>query len=158
MASPFASYTTSDPIPLPFDEGQWIKVRALTGQEHEDAQEAHRAAFVSGRSNLWALQFRRALEHGASDPEVLNALADPLTGYDRYALARAGLVEWSYKSAINAKEPLPEEYDAIRDLKDGPIEFIAREVLKLTKPELFMASVAEAEADRKNATGSSTAA
>lgn len=141
MGSPFASRIVSDRIPLPFDEGQWIQVRKLTGRECEQAQEAHRGSL--GSSRLWAATFRRALEKGASDPEVLQAIRDPLTGYDRYALVRSGLKAWSYPEAIT------KEGGAIDDLDDEAVDFIATEVLRLTKPALFHATPAEAEAEKK---------
>jgi len=156
MASPFASLTTSDPIPLPADAGAWIKVRRLTGKEHDQAQESHRNEFASGRTNAWASVFRRALEKGASDPDVLKALRDPLTGYDRYVLVRKGLVSWSYPGVINKIEPPPDTYDAIRDLDDEAVDAIAREVLKLTKPALFQ-TPDEEETERKNDSRSFTA-
>lgn len=149
MGSPFASMSASEPIPLPFDEGQSIVVRKMTGREHEQAQTAHRGSFASGSARAWSATLRRALEHGATDPEVLKALRDPLTGYDLHATIRAGLVSWTYPGLINKVEPKPEEYDAIRDLDDEALEFIAREVLKRTKPALFSVSD-DPEAERKN--------
>jgi hypothetical protein len=157
MASPFASHTQSDRIPLPFDPPHTITVRKLTGFEVEHAQEAHRSNFGSPRS--WAVTFRRMLEAGsASDAEVRTAIADPLTGYDRYALVRAGLVSWSYPQsvkpiaatpAINGK-PAVEASDAIADLDDEAVDFIAREVLRLTKPALFLTTEEEVDAAQKN--------
>lgn len=148
MASPFASLISPERIPLPFDEGQWIQVRTLTGRQHEAAQEAHRAGYVTG--DKWAGFFRAAAIDPTSE-QVQRILSDPLTGYDRYTLVREGLAAWSYSAAINRKEPPAEEYDAIRDLKDDAIDFIAREVLKLAKPGLFVVASEEAEAVRKNA-------
>jgi hypothetical protein len=147
--------TTPDPIPLPFDEGQWIQIRKLNGQQHEEAQRAHRAGFAT--DNKWAGFFRAVAGSGPSSDDVKRILADPLTGYDRYTLARAGLVAWSYPGAINAVEPPTTEYDAIRDLDDDAVDFIAREVLKLAKPSLFQ-SREEQEQARKNDIGSSTEA
>jgi hypothetical protein len=154
MASPFASMHVSDPIPLPFDEGQWVKVRKLTGEEYEAAQVAHRIEFVSG--DKWAGVFRQALENGPSSAAVKKALANPLTGFDRYALVRAGLLAWSYPNSITpvkakvAQDGAPDiVVDAIKDLDDDAVEFIALEVLKRTKPALFLATPAEAEADQK---------
>jgi len=141
MSSPFASLTVSDRIPLPFDEGQWVQVRKLTGRESDQAQDAHRSAFASGRISAWSATFRRALEKGATDPQVMQALNDPLTGYDRFVVAKAGLVAWSYDRAIDAA--------AVEDLDDAAVDFIAREVLRRTKPKLFE-SAEDAEAARKN--------
>lgn len=146
MASPFASLTTSDPIPLPFDEGQWIKVRKLTGREHEEAQNAHRLGF-STNPNKWA-GFLRATAVDPTSTDVQRVVADPMTGYDRYVIAKAGLVAWSYDLA---------PAQAIDDLDDDAIEFIAREVLKLSKPSLFQ-SANEQEQEKKSGFGASTKA
>jgi hypothetical protein len=155
MGSPFASLTVSDPIPLPFDSEHWIKVRKLTGREIDAAQEGHRTEFVSGRINSWSAMFRRALQQGASDPQVLKAIADPLTGFDRFSLVRSGLVEWSYPQTLAAPAKpngaVSERQKSIDDLDDEAVDFIAREVLRLTKPGLFHATVEDATADRGEA-------
>lgn len=158
MSSPFASLVVSDPIPLPFDEGQWVQVRALTGRQYEAAQVFHRSNFVA--NDKWAGFFRDAIEHGPTSAQARLLLDDPLTGYDRYALVRSGLTAWSYdkpikriegKPAVEASDKTPAQpaidpIDAIEDLNDDAIEFIAREVLKLTKPSLFVTTEDEAEA------------
>jgi hypothetical protein len=158
MPSPFASLTTSPRIPLPFDDGQWVQVRKLTGRESDAAQDAHRGQFASGNAKGWAVTFRRALEKGATDPDVLKALRDPLTGYDRHSVIRFGLVAWSYPQSIKPvagkaatdKEPAVEAFDAIADLDDEAVDVIAREVMRLTRPGLFIESVEDAEQARKN--------
>lgn len=148
MPSPFASLTVSEPIPLPFDEGQWVKVRALTGEEYAAAQASHRIGFLAG--NQWSALFRASIENPTAD-DIVRAAADPLTGFDRVALARFGLVEWSYpqslkrveaKAAVPASDATPAQaavpaVDHIADLTDDPLDFIAREVLKRSKPSLF---------------------
>jgi hypothetical protein len=157
MSSPFASLTVSDRIPLPFDDGQWIQVRKLTGRECERAQEAHRGSLATSNPRSWAATFRRALEKGATDPEVLQALRDPLTGYDRFVLVRSGLVAWSYPQALTpvpatpatkhkdgSTTPAIAAADAIEDLDDEAVDFIATEVLRLTKPALFHATEEDA--------------
>lgn len=144
----FASHTTAT-VPIPFDMPHTVSIRRLTGRELEAAQEAHRSNLAGGSPRLWAATFRRVLEHGASDPEVLKAIADPLTGYDRFALVRSGLLAWSYPQSLTPTQtggPVA----AIDDLDDEAVDFIATEVLRLTKPALFHASE-EAETARKNA-------
>lgn len=136
----FASATQAT-IPIPFDPPHTVTARKLTGREVEVAQEAHAGSIASGRSRAWAQTFRRMLEKGASDPDVLKAIADPLTGYDRFSIVRAGLVAWSYQQPIT-----PTDTD---DLDDEAVDFIATEILRLTKPALFQTTI-EAEADRKN--------
>jgi len=148
----FASLT-QETIPVPFDPPHTVTIRKLTGREHDAAAEAHRTSLAGGNPRLWPAAFRRALEHGASDPELLKAIANPLTGYDRFALVRAGLVAWSYPQSI--KPLTPSEVvdglrkDAIDDLDDEGVDFIATEVLRLTKPGLFL-SPDDAEVARKN--------
>jgi len=152
----FASHTQSDPIPIPFDPPHTVTVRKLTGRECDAAAEAHRGYFVSGSPRLWPAILRRALEKGASDPEVLTAIRDPLTGYDRFTLVRSGLVAWSYPLSIKRTETtatgttVVTVVDAIDDLDDEAVDFIATEVLRLTKPGLFHATEADAEAATKN--------
>lgn len=157
----FASATQSQPIPIPFDPPHTIVVRKLTGRECDAAQEAHRANVAAGSPRSWAATFRRALEKGASDPAVLKAIADPLTGYDRFVLVSAGLVSWSYPQLIatppsaNAKDKgvhavvAATRQQVLDDLDDEAIDFIATEVLRLTKPALFYASEEDAEAAQK---------
>lgn len=154
----FASHTRSEPIPIPFDPPHTVTVRTLTARELDAAQEAHRGNLASGSPRSWATTFRRMLEKGASDPEVLQAIADPLTGYDRFALVRGGLVAWTYPQAIKtspvtaamaAADAAP-AIDAIDDLIDEAVDFIATEVLRLTKPHLFHATEADAKVAQKN--------
>lgn len=138
----FASRTTSAPIPIPFDPPHTVTVRKLTGREIEAAQEAHRGSVASGSSRSWSMAFRRMLEKGAADPEVMRALSDPLTGYDRYSLVKDGLVSWSYPESLAGDE----RQKHIDDLSDEAVDFIATEALRMTKPALFV----PAETERKN--------
>lgn len=150
----FASQTQSDPIPIPFDPPNTFVVRRLTGREYEDACEAHRGSIATGRARAWPTLFRKALKTGASDPEVLKAIADPLTGHDRYSLVRSGLVSWSYPESIKPvtvkrKDEPDLIVDVINDLDDEAVDFIATEVLRLTKPRLFDATEEDATAAQK---------
>lgn len=147
MGSPFASLIVSDPIPLPFDEGQWVRVRKLTGKQYEQAQAVHRAGVAVG-NDKWATVFRHAAEHGVTSAALREALNDPLTGFDRHELVRLGLAAWSYERPIDDA--------AVADLDDDAVDFLARAVLKLAKPSLFLASVEDAEHDQKNGSGPST--
>jgi hypothetical protein len=170
MGAPFASLIVSDPIPCPFDAGQWVIVRKLTGRQIEAAQAAHAGAMADGGARTWAARFRRILERAATpDAEILQAIADPLTGYDRFALVRAGLVAWSYPQKIHVRAEKgsdvllrkadQEARDAIvDDLDDESIDFIATEVLRLTKPALFFATQEDAERAQKELSAAAPAA
>lgn len=155
MSSPFASQSKSEPIPLPFDPPNWVVVRKLTGRESDACQETHRGSLASGSPRTWASTFRRALEKGATDPQVLQALHDPLTGYDRFAVVRAGLLAWSYPLSVTKTTTTAtgttaiSVVDAVDDLDDEAVDFIATEVLRLTKPALFLASEEDAATAQK---------
>jgi hypothetical protein len=134
----------------------------LTGREIEAAAEAHRGGLASGSPRLWPGVLRRALTKGASDPEVLKAIADPLTGYDRFTLVKSGLLAWSYAQPIAVRpekgsdallrKAEQEARDAvIDDLDDEAVDFIATEVLRLTKPGLFHATEEDAAGEKKSA-------
>jgi hypothetical protein len=169
--SRFASLSKSDPIPLPGDDGHTIIVRKLTGREYELVCEEHRSGLWRGRATSWPALFKRALREGAKDPAVLTAIADPLMGHDRYAILRHGLVSWTLpqsltpiaaQPAVEGKDgqpgtPAVEAYDALDDLDDDTVDFIATEILKRTKPALFVTTVEEVEDDQKKGSSGSTA-
>jgi len=163
MASPFASLTVSDPIPLPWDAQAWCKVRRLTARELDQAAESHRGQFASGNPRQWPGLLRRALEKGASDPEVLTAIRDPLLGYDRFSLVRSGLVAWSYPFPLQKTTTTATGttaitiVDPIDDLDDEAIDFLAHAVLKLTKPGLYL-TPEQADEEKKREPAISTSA
>ncbi len=144
----FASQTQLT-VAIPFDIPQAITIRKLTGLEIDAAAVAHRDGFVTGSARLWPTVLRRALVEGAKDPDVLKAIADPLTGYDRFALVKSGLLAWTYEP--KAEKPDPAK---INDLDDEAVDFIATAVLRLTKPALFQ-TAEEQETARKNASSGS---
>lgn len=156
MGNPFASKTTQT-IPLTFDPPHEATVRKLTGREYEQAQEAHMVGVLGGRMSVWAQRFRRILTNGlASDAEAQALLRDPLTGFDRYALVRAGLVSWTYDvpvppgEASKTPDPAITRAKLVDDLDDEAVDELASAILKLTKPALFV-TPDEAEIEEKKA-------
>ena len=136
-------------IPLPFDPPHTITITKCTGDEITQAQAEHIRSLVAGRSARgWAEQFQRQIGKGII--EVKELIFDPMNGYERKALIKAGLVGWSYDRDITD--------EVIASLDDDAQEFIAREILQLSKPGLFVRSVDEAKDARKNDSSVSTAA
>ena len=144
----FASKTTAT-VGLPMDVPQTVTIRKLTGKEIEAAQVAHRGSILTDNAKAWGGAFRRMLEKGANDPEVLKALADPLTGYDRFVVLKAGLVGWSYGEKVDPAQ--------VNDLDDESVDFIATEILRLTKPALFVAPEAVEDANTQPSAAARTA-
>lgn len=148
----FASETTAT-IPLPFDAPHTVTIRKLTGRDVELAQAAHLKDFVGANSPRgWPAIFKSALAVGtAVDADARHALTDPLVGYDRLAIVRAGLTGWSYTAADDKGVQVPRQVTpaAVADLDDEALEFLAVEIMRLTKPSLFQ-TAEEREASRKN--------
>lgn len=128
--SPFASAHQTD-VPILNDPPHVVTIRRLTGGEFEQAQAAHLAALVAGHSaRAWSRRFQAALTKGVtSNEDATQILDDPLNGFDRVTLVKAGVVKWDYPD-----RQLPE---AIDDLDDDTLEVLALEIMRLTKPERF---------------------
>lgn len=128
MASPFAKLITQV-LEVPDDAGQTITIQKLTGRAVERAQAIAAEKTVNGRG--FATKVAKALEAAKDGSQVaLDAiLRDPLNGYDRMAVLHAGIVGWSYDVPCTAEH--------IDQLDDERSEFVALEILKLTKPHLF---------------------
>jgi hypothetical protein len=151
----FASQT-SVTIPIPFDDPHTVTIRKLTGRELERAQAEHMRSMVGGRSvRGWSGAFQRILNGLATPADAQQVLADPLGGYDRTTIVRAGLISWSYPQAIAPLTPSEavdrSRTDAVEDLDDEALEFLATEILRRTKPGLFHTTAADAEAEKKSA-------
>jgi len=135
--SVFASQTQRT---MPMADAHSVTIRKLTGREVELAQAEHLRGVASGRG--WAGRLQRILKNAAvTDAEAGAVLADPLNGYDRLTMCRAGILAWTY--------PDPPTSERVADLDDETLESLATEILRLTKPALFQ-TPAEQEAGRKN--------
>ena len=118
--------------------GGSVTIRKLTGREVEKAQAAHLAGFMGRSSRGWADAFQRTLASGtASAEDVKKLIADPLNGYDRATVLKAGIVSWTFGDVTPA---------AVDDLDDEASDTIGRAVMALTKP-----AKEAGDADRKNA-------
>jgi len=135
-----------------------MTLRKLTGREVETCQAEHNRDILAGKSSRgWSAAFQRIVSKAtASDADVRAVAADPLIGFNRLAVVRAGLVAWSYKVPVVAQAEHDGGADAVADLDDERLEWAATEIMRLTKPALFQ-TPADAETERKNAPGSSIA-
>lgn len=141
-------------IALPFDPPHTVTIRKLTGREVDLSQAEHLKSLIAGRSPRgWSGAFQRIVAGLGKPADAETLLADPLEGYDRFVIVRAGLLAWSYPESVT---PIVKDgtngtrVDAIEDLDDEAVEFLARAILQLTKPQLFQtadeAAVARGEA------------
>jgi hypothetical protein len=140
MSIPFASHpSNSETIPFEPDLPNTITVRRLTGGEEEQAQAEHLKGLGNGRSSRgWSKAFQRILNKAnPSEQDAAEVLADPLNGYDRLTVAKAGLIGWSYPPADPKQKRTKPSDKEVEDLVDEALEFVALAVMRKTKPELF---------------------
>ena len=145
MESPFASQSRDVVSYL----GQTVTIQKLSGKDLEAAQFAHMSALRTGRGRNWAQLFVKAVSAGtATEQDARQVAQDPLAGYDRIALVRAGVKAWTF---TQQGAPVPVTPAAIDDLDDEALETLASAILRLTKPDLFVTSQADADTAQKNA-------
>ena len=145
MGSPFASHHTQI-VTMP--DGHTVTIHKVSGKDLDAAQYEHMTGIATGRGRNWATNFMSLAASGkATYADAEKVLRDPLAGFDRLSLVKAGVSAWSY--SINSEKPVPVGSAAIDDLDDETLELLATAVLKLTKPGLFQ-TAAEREATQKN--------
>jgi hypothetical protein len=161
----FASQTRVT-MPIPFDLPNDVTLQALTGRQLSKAAKAFYGEMISDIQARGGAKVQKDIQTlWEKDPkdakaEVEKVKADPLNGYDPYALLYKGIVAWSYPDSLSLV-PVVEKADdghdvtvmripAIEDLGAEAVDFFAREILRLTKPALFL-TAEEATAEQKNA-------
>lgn len=158
MSAPFASRITKT-LELPFDPPQTVTIRKLPGRHLEAAARERVFSRMEAMRRMGGPSFQRELQAaiaeeereaeaaGPATSELESAPApaavepDPLLGYDKDVLLVRGIAAWSY--------PEPVTPELIEDLEADAAEWIAREILRLTKPSLFQ-TAEELEAATKN--------
>jgi len=108
---------------------------------------SRRRLFEAARVDLRSTFMRRAAAGIATNADAEKVLHDPLSGYDRITLCKEGVKAWTCVDKDG--KPLPVTPEAINDLDEDALEWMATQVLKLTKPSLFQTDDEKA-ADRKN--------
>jgi hypothetical protein len=94
MGSPFASQTT-DTVPMP--DGHTVTIHKISGKDFEAAQFDHMVGIATGRGRNWATNFVKLAAVGqATVADAERVLNDPLSGFDRLSLVKAGVSAWSY--------------------------------------------------------------
>ncbi len=159
----FASDTTKT-LEIPFDPPHTVTIRKLTGKKLVKAQKAFFNELIAEVQSRGGAKVQKDIEQlfdksAKTEAEIAKVKADPLNGYDKHALIAAGVVAWSYPRGLEPVAVTEQTADgrevtvmivpAIDDLDDEAVAFFATEVLRLTKPSLFL-SAEEAKAEQKN--------
>ena len=128
-------------IELPFDAPHTVTIQKLAGRHLEKARQESLFQSVDYVKRIGGLAFQKELAAatGGDDAEkkraVEDAQQDPLTSVDVRTVLQFGIKAWSYDQAVTT--------EAVEDLTDEAAEFLAREILRFTKPALFDAEAAE---------------
>jgi len=149
MASPFASQVTTT-VPLPHDPPHEVTVQKLPGRHLRRAQQAHFNEIVAGIAERGGSKIQKDLqilfEKTEKDPTgqdataLQQAKADPLAGYDAATLVAHGVKSWTYSQPVTPA--------ALAELDEETEQLLARAILRLTKPALFL-SEEDAKAAQK---------
>jgi hypothetical protein len=150
----FASDTIKT-IDLPFAPGESAVIRKLSGYQLGKAQKAFFNDMIQGVVERGGAKVQKDIEELFNktpedfDADVKKVQADPLNGFDKFTLVVLGVNEMTKRPdwAGLAKD---KRMELARDMDDEVIEFFATEIMKLTKPALFM-TTREAEAEKKSA-------
>jgi len=166
MSSPFARATKT--IEIPFDQPHEVTVQQLNGRQLGKAQKAFFNELIAdvqvrgGAKVQKDIQTLFEKDPATAKGEIEKVKDDPLNGYDKYTLLYDGIKAWTYQESLErvaVEEPTSDgrkitvmRVPAIDSLSDEAVDFFATEVLKLTKPSLFL-TPEEREAAQKKADG-----
>jgi hypothetical protein len=167
MSSPFARATNT--IPIPFDLPNEVTVQQLNARQLGKAQKAFFNELIAEvqvrggakiQKDIQQLWEKTPEEKQAAETEVAKVKADPLNGFDKYTLLYDGIKAWTYPDSLERVSVVEQTADgrsvtvvrvpAIDALNDDAVTFFATEVLRITKPSLFLTKDEQA-AEQKNA-------
>lgn len=139
-SSIFASFITKV-VEMPGAPEHTVTIRKLAPKHLSAAAKASQLESIAAFKEIGGAAFVKELQSMGGDEAVSRARSkDPLIGYDRLTLLEHGIKSWTFE------EPLSREFFE-DNLDDDTLTTLAREVLQLAKPALF---VAEPEEARKN--------
>lgn len=162
-------------IPIPFDLPNEVTIQKLSwkklerasntfvGQMMAEVQERGGSRVYKDMQELWKKPEQPEAPKNPDAPDVATEIEkvknDPLNGYDKYELLRCGIVAWSYDVSLKPVTVTEKDDDghavtrithpAIDDLSDEAVEFFATEIMRLTKPSLFLTVEEKKEAQVK---------
>ncbi len=158
----FAADTTVT-VDLPFDPPHTAVIQKLSGWKLGRAQKAFFNELVADVQDRGGAQVQKDMEVlFAKDPNEAQAQVeavkkDPLNGHDRITLIGLGVKSISSIPAWASLTP-DARMDMVREQFDAEVvDFFATEVLKLTKPALFMDTEA-AKATKREADAAASVA
>lgn len=145
MSTPFASQVEKT-LEIPFDLPHEVTIKKLPGRHLQKAKDVFLAGLVEGVQSRGGAKVQKEMQELWHDPDSKKTIekiqADPLNGYDRYTIVEHGLVRWTYREPVSL--------ESINDLDDEAVDWLAREILRLTKPKLFQTAEEQEEAEKND--------
>lgn len=152
-------------LEVPGDAPHTVSVQRLNGRALERARQAAQFESVRVLKRMGGAAFQRELAAtGERNPAavatqiaIAKRRVDPLTWYDRYVVLYKGIKAWTYPETLTVVDEVNDDGEKERRIPtiddmfdDDQVNFLAREILKLTKPGLFQ-TADEAETEKKSA-------
>lgn len=165
MASPFAR--AEETVPIPFHPPNEVTVRQLNGRQLGKAQKAFFNDLIADVQARGGAKVQKDVQELFADPKageeaVKKIQADPLNGFDKYTLLYDGIKSWTYPDSLERVAVTEETSDgrsitvmripAIDAMNDEAVDWFATQVLRLSKPALFL-SAEEKAVEQKKADG-----
>ena len=126
-------------IEIPHDPGQKVNIRKLAPRHLEAASKEAQRQSLADLKAMGGPAFVKELQALTETQRV--QIPDPMNLYDRIVLLAKAVTGWTYDE--------PADVASYEDLDEPTLNHIAREILTLSKPELFQTAEESAEA-RKN--------
>jgi len=121
-------------LSVPHDSPNTVEIRRLPPKWLREAQRVSQKQSASDFQAMGGAAFLRdiqAMNADKGEAVVADAAkADPLLTYDSVTLIYQGVVAWSYDKDCD-------KVAVIEDLDDQTQDWLAREILRLSKPDLF---------------------
>ena len=155
MSHPLASRAVTT-IPFVPDPPHEITIQKLAGRHLYKADTENDFRAQDYLKRMGGAEFRKQLDEatkGKTPDELAAVVRDPVHAYDKHVVVLHGLRSWTYEDS-----PVPDPKDEaarlafVEDLDPDALEFIAREILRWTRPSLFKE---EAKAAQKETDGPS---
>ena len=140
MKPPFTSLFT-EVLKVPGDPDQTITIRMLAPESLEQAAKLQQRKVMQDVREMGGMAILKEFEDLKTAGTEARA-SDPLLQFDRVTLLEKGIIAWTYEPKVSRA--------TCTDLTEEVAEFVARAILRLAKPSLFV-TAEEAEAEKKDA-------
>lgn len=142
--SVFAKLRTATLNQVPGAPDAFVEIHGLSPRSLQLAAQEHQRQAMAAFKEAKAMS--AAVDFDAVDPEAVKAYQtqmakNPLLSYDAATLIEKGVTAWSFE--------LPPTPESIEELDEDVRDYIADQILRLSKPSLYRTDE-EQETDRKN--------